>query len=511
MVAALAGQSAASAAEPPMAEVGAPIGDAAPASVFAPTTFRATFRVPRVDTALYIGTLWPVRDVRVTIVGPGPRRQTIVGDTSLPGHMLGLRLPGDAWQADRIELAASTVSAAAPPYLLRAEKLAYIAWRNWWWSAFCGLFLGLAAVQGLLAIVLRSRALGWYAFAMLMEAVLTLAWLGIVRPPPEISQPLNAVVQSLQISALLMFSLLYLERARIPRAATIGLWTIVALNFTSAIGSDLYQDLWPVPDVATRVLILAMGLGFVLLGVAGLRRKVDGSIYYLTGAALAVFGLYVGSFADYLWRPLVEAAPMIGSAIEALLLALAVSLQLRRQEREREHLDRLAHVDGLTGIANRTALDAQLARSWERARRMSEPLGGLMIDVDHFKRYNDTYGHQAGDEVLRRIASVLSDLSVRRDDIVARYGGEEFFVVLAATDLAGAQRVADRLLEAIKALALAHATTQEQRVTVSIGVASIVPAVATDERELIRRADAALYAAKAMGRNRLALDEAIVA
>jgi diguanylate cyclase (GGDEF)-like protein len=308
-----------------------------------------------------------------------------------------------------------------------------------------------------------------------------------------------------------MFSLLYLQRARIPRAAAISLWAIVALNFMSAIGSDLYQDLWPVPDVVTRVLIVAMGLGFVLLGVAGLRRKVEGSIYYLIGAALAVFGLYVGSFADYLWRPLVEAAPMIGSAIEALLLALAVSLQLRRQEREREHLDRLAHADGLTGIANRTALDARLARSWERARRASEPLAALMIDVDHFKQYNDTYGHQAGDEVLRHIARVISDLSVRRDDIVARYGGEEFFVMLAETDLAGAHGVADRLLVAINALALPHAAMPEQRVTVSIGVASIVPDGATDERELIRRADAALYAAKQLGRNRLALDTAIVA
>lgn len=494
-----------------MATVGAPIGEAAPASLFAPSTFRAAFRVPRIDTALYIGTQWYVRDVQVTIVGPGSRRQTITGDTSLPGHMLGLRLPADAWRADRIELAASTVNSATPPYLLRAEKLGYIGWRNWWWSAFFGLFIGLAAIQGLLAMVLRSRALGWYALAMLMEAALTLAGLGIVRPAPEISQPLNAIVQAVQLIALLAFSLRYLERARISRPAVVGLWTAVALNIVSAFGSDLYGDLWPVPDAVTRALIGAMGLGYVFLGVAGLRRRVEGSIYYLAGVVAEVCGLLVGSFVDNLYAPLVETAPMIGSGLEALLLALALSLQLRRVDLEREHLDRLAHVDGLTGIANRAALDAQLARCWKHARHANAPLAALMIDVDHFKQYNDTYGHQAGDDVLRRIARVLANLPLRHDDMAARYGGEEFFVLLAECDLAGAQHVADRLLGAISGLAVPHAAAPEQRVTVSIGAASFVPDAVGDERELVRRADAALYKAKHTGRNRLAVDDAAVA
>ena len=497
---------AASAAPVPVAAVGAPIGEAAPASVLAPSTFRATFRVPRADTALYLGTQWPVRDIRVTVVGPGPRRQTIAGDTSLPGRMLGLRLPADAWQADRIELVASTVSAGSPPYVLKAEKLAYIAWRNWWWSAFFGLFVGLALVQGLLAIVLRSRAFGWFALAMLMESMLTLAWLGIVRPPPEISQPLNAVVQTVQMIAMLLFSLAYVGRGRVPRAALVALWTIVALNVVSAFGSDVLQDLWPVPDVATRAIISAMGLGFVALGVAAVRRRVDGAVFYVAGTIFAVVGLFADTFENALYAPLIQSAPMLGSALEALLLALALSLQLRRQERERVHLDRLAYADGLTGIANRTALDAGLSRAWDKARRTASPLAALMIDVDYFKQFNDSYGHQAGDDVLRRIAGVLASLSLRRDDLVARYGGEEFFVLLAESDADGAHSVAERLLSAVAALNVPHETSPEGRVTVSVGVASTVPALGGDERELVRRADAALYGAKASGRNRLAVD-----
>ncbi|MBV9439024.1 MAG: hypothetical protein JOZ24_03425, partial [Candidatus Eremiobacteraeota bacterium] len=177
----------------PATWTGAPIaGDSSPASLLHPATLRAAFRVPRVGTALYVGTPWYVRDLSVTVVGPGERRETIAATTDLPGRMLGLRLPADAWQADRVELEATTVSAAAPPYLLPAEQLAQIGWRNWWYAALFGLFAMLALLHGALAAMLRSRTFAWFAAAMAGEAGLLVPWLGIVRPPPEISQPLHA-------------------------------------------------------------------------------------------------------------------------------------------------------------------------------------------------------------------------------------------------------------------------------------------------------------------------------
>ncbi|MBI5109350.1 MAG: diguanylate cyclase [Rhodocyclales bacterium] len=168
-------------------------------------------------------------------------------------------------------------------------------------------------------------------------------------------------------------------------------------------------------------------------------------------------------------------------------------------------LERLALRDGLTSVANRRSFDRSLNVEWRRASRESRTLSLLMVDVDYFKLYNDTYGHQGGDECLRRVAGAMSGVVKRSSDELARYGGEEFAILLPATDLRGAGVVAERIRGAVETLALPHARSQVARhVTVSVGAATMRATVQVEPTQLVGAADQALYCAKEQGRNRVA-------
>ncbi|MDB5416470.1 MAG: diguanylate cyclase [Rubritepida sp.] len=165
----------------------------------------------------------------------------------------------------------------------------------------------------------------------------------------------------------------------------------------------------------------------------------------------------------------------------------------------------LATTDGLTGIANRRRFDDDLLTEWRRAARDGTSIALLLLDVDHFKAFNDRYGHPAGDECLRSVASSIAATIRRPGDKAARYGGEEFAVILPATDLVGALDVAERVRGAIEALSLRHEGNGTGVVTVSIGVAGTVPSplVPIETSALIKASDEALYQAKHTGRNRV--------
>jgi diguanylate cyclase (GGDEF)-like protein/PAS domain S-box-containing protein len=168
-----------------------------------------------------------------------------------------------------------------------------------------------------------------------------------------------------------------------------------------------------------------------------------------------------------------------------------------------EKLERMALSDGLTGIANRRLFDQTLQAEWLRGARSGKPLALLMIDIDHFKLYNDHYGHAGGDECLRRVAQVLSGCSRRAGDLVSRFGGEEFAILLPGADSAAASRVAQACLDAIRDEQIVHATSGvEPWLSVSIGVSSVEVNAARPALSLIERADAALYRAKHLGRGR---------
>jgi diguanylate cyclase (GGDEF)-like protein/PAS domain S-box-containing protein len=194
--------------------------------------------------------------------------------------------------------------------------------------------------------------------------------------------------------------------------------------------------------------------------------------------------------------------------------AISISRDVTEQKNLEERLEALATEDSLTGLANRRRFDERLMDEWARAYRDRSSLGLLMIDVDHFKSYNDEYGHPAGDACLRVVAQILATEAHRTSDLAARYGGEEFAVLLPDTDTAGCARIGERIRTAVREAGLVRdSNALSGCVTVSVGGAVCRPALerTAGTASLIDAADRALYMAKEGGRDRLVMSGAVAA
>ncbi|MDP8965409.1 MAG: PleD family two-component system response regulator [Cyanobacteriota bacterium] len=200
---------------------------------------------------------------------------------------------------------------------------------------------------------------------------------------------------------------------------------------------------------------------------------------------------------DYLTKPIHLA--VLRQRVRRIIQQSQLYQKLEIANRE---LQRLAALDGLTGVANRRRFDEYLDAEWRRMAREKLPLSLILCDIDFFKRYNDTYGHQAGDACLRRVADSLRFCARRSVDLVARYGGEEFAVILPNTTAGGAFLVAEEIRTVVNTLKIDHAQSAvSQHVTLSLGVACMHPTHNTAPSIVVAAADAALYQAKAAGRN----------
>ena len=194
------------------------------------------------------------------------------------------------------------------------------------------------------------------------------------------------------------------------------------------------------------------------------------------------------------------AADFVSKPVNPVVLQKRVQIQVELK-RARDQLTLLAATDGLTGLANRRQFDEALAREYSRLARSRQLLSVLLADIDHFKAFNDRYGHVRGDECLQAVAHAIAGATLRAADLAARYGGEEFACILPETDARGARVIAERIRAAVAALAIVHADAPSGAVTVSIGIASEACRPGGTGAALVMRADAQLYRAKANGRD----------
>lgn len=210
----------------------------------------------------------------------------------------------------------------------------------------------------------------------------------------------------------------------------------------------------------------------------------------------------------FVWiRDVVHVVRNEAGEVESLIGFMFDISERKRIEHEllkmQKKLEALSFEDGLTGSANRRMFDDRLRAEWKAARAVQQPLSLVLLDIDHFKQYNDLYGHVEGDACLVQVAGALNEMDLGIRGIVARYGGEEFALLLPETDEAGAQAIAEQCRGAIEALHIRQDNSPGKKVTVSVGVGTVIPPVDGEARHFCEAVDKLLYTAKQEGRNRV--------
>lgn len=284
--------------------------------------------------------------------------------------------------------------------------------------------------------------------------------------------------------------------------AVLCIVSVLALRFQGEYGEFVIYHLM------IAIILMAFGLRFVLPLFIGILTTVG--LFTIGYNHYYQLGFDYAKFCNYyiLYCCVTVALSAISEWHErlAFLQSLLIDYQTYELTRLNDELDRIAHEDALTGIANRRYFDDMARKEWDRGLRDQQPLTILLLDVDFFKRFNDYYGHDAGDQCLRAIAQTLKQCTLRTSDVVARYGGEEFVILLPNTKASGGVKVAERVLNAVEALALRHSYSDvAPYVTVSIGVTTFVPNTDSSLLHSMKQADLALYQAKHQGRRRFVI------
>jgi len=331
-------------------------------------------------------------------------------------------------------------------------------------------------------------------------AVLAVISLTVIQIDRIVVPVIGRIVPDLARTGIMLPLLLLGFAVTFIRRADVWYPRYIALAMAAALAGMSYISLTAWGEGEPRVfvrLVLAIVAVYFVLGLAFRSAIAVNAIALAAYAAIAVSKAMPG----------VEMTHYLTTLVIANVICIAGAYNLEHARRiawlEGQRLAESAMQDGLTGIHNRRRFDEHLQRVWGQSVRERKPIALLLADIDHFKHYNDRYGHQAGDEAMKAVAGVLSGFARRPLDLAARYGGEEFGVILLDTNREHAERIADELLEAVRQLAIAHQdSTAAPVLTISIGVACVVPAARRSWTGLIQLADQALYAAKDGGRNR---------
>ncbi|MBV8155891.1 MAG: diguanylate cyclase [Candidatus Eremiobacteraeota bacterium] len=357
-------------------------------------------------------------------------------------------------------------------------------------AGFGGYFLAMTIVNVIASMLMRSRASAVYCALMTVMAVEELYFL--FGRPGGAGVEAAIVVAYLVTSAAFAISLLRVRRHDPTAGWIVG--GVLALNVPLVFIEFVLGPAWHF-YVVDQLALDALFAALVVLGVRARPREGVIATTYLLGLLGPIVGSIVNDLAKHNVLPNIDALVYTfdaGVAWEAAFFAYAVALRNRGIQAERDRFERLAFVDGLTGVANRRTFDETLVRTWNFTLRAGVPIALLMVDVDHFKRLNDTRGHQVGDECLRRVAALCSSTLRRAGDCFARYGGEEFVAILVNADAEHAKDVAEHMRRMVE---------RDGGMTISVGVAARVPTPADSPPALVADADEALYRAKNEGRN----------
>lgn len=381
-----------------------------------------------------------------------------------------------------------------------------------------GLFFGALLVMMFCnAVIYLLAAERSYLFYMALLTAVTLyqaamSGFGFMYLWPGSGYWINEHIQPITVGLAMWFVCLFtrdvlqleLLRPRLDRLLVWLGWSGALL----AVAGILLPFRWLIHISALWPLVVIMTV--VQSGIIALRARQKGAGIFVVawscgflGAALFILQ-QLGVLAPS-W--MTEHGLKLGLILNMTLLSFVLVSHMQQLRREKAKLEQtardnyeLALIDGLTGVPNRRAFDDRLLSEFERTSRDGTSMALLMIDIDYFKKFNDSYGHHAGDEALIRVALIMRNCLRRPTDSLYRYGGEEFTVILADTDQQGADHIATRIMRAIRGLCLPHQDSPYRQITVSIG-SSLTTGREDSASQLLQRADAALYRAKRQGRN----------
>ena len=415
-----------------------------------------------------------------------------------------------------------------------------------WQAFFMGIMLALVIYNGFLFLTTSQVVYFWYILTVAFTALVQLNLHGITYQwlwpsYPEFNEKATVLLIAMNIVTAAVFTVLFLSARKYSKVAAWILYAVVGVGILSLLIGIVASY-----KVGVLLATLATFVVTVIIWLVAFYLWRKGQVlarYYLIAWTPVILGHIVMSTSKAGVLPysrIYDFAPQIGGALEVLLLsfALAYRINLERQRRqeaqrhalilEREakqnleikvaertkelevlnaQLRTMTFTDGLTKVANRRRFDEKLLEEWNRGPRHGQPLSLLVMDIDFFKKVNDSYGHLAGDDCLVTVAERCSKQIHRAGDLFARYGGEEFMVLLPCTPAHGALEIAERMRKAVEANPIDVGTGQSIAVTISIGVSTMVTDSKLDAEILIRSADEALYAAKTGGRNQVKIAE----
>ncbi len=400
----------------------------------------------------------------------------------------------------------ASVTAYGWEHLVRRSLYGAIAF-----GVLYGIMIAMIITNLSMLFTLRDRVYLYYVFFILAILLYTLAFFGHARClldalPTPISVILICLVAAVHFAACLLTRTYLFTKTRLPfwDKAILGVMGLTLVHALLAL-----VGLLPAAAVMGYLPSTAAPAVGVIAWFACRRRGYRPTWSFLAAWLLYLAGLIVwelrwlGLAPVDIWS---DFGFVLAASLEAVLMSFALGQRVRDLRKEKEALatserryQKLSVTDGLTGLYNQRFFLSRLTSEVDHARRLEQPLSLIMLDVDHFKRFNDTYGHPAGDQMLIGLASAIRDCT-RRGDYCCRYGGEEFAVILPGADLQDAWTVAERIRTSLSEPPYRHPDHNIPPITVSLGLAMLRPG--EDSQSLLDRADQALYRAKDLGRNR---------